>query len=143
MSTVVLWLDENSDSTPSFREKLSQYRSVQIFNQSDDCIDYIKSHLMQTLFLIVSGSLAENVVQQVNQCTNIKQIFVFCASISTHTHWAIDYTDKLLMFDHPDDLLERLWKEMEQHFREQAQECTQQAEELNEQAKQYKQPPCG
>ncbi|CAF4298096.1 unnamed protein product [Rotaria sordida] len=80
-------------------------------------------------------------VPQISQYDNIKQIFVFCASIVSHLHWTIDYTDRLLMFDHPDELLERLWNEMERHFREQAQQCIQQAEELKEQAKQYKQPP--
>ncbi len=143
MQTILLWLDGNAESTPSFRDKLSQYRWVHIFNKSEDCVDYIKAHLMQTLFLVASGSLAEEAVPQVSECPNIKQIFVFCASIASHTHWAINYTDKLLMFDHHDDLLERLWNEMEQHFRQQAQECIQQAEELKEQASQYKQPPCG
>jgi hypothetical protein len=143
MLTVILWLDENSDSTTSFRDELSQYQWVQVFKKSDDCIDYIKTHLVQILFLVASGSLAENVVPQVNECVNIKQIYVFCASIASHTHWAINFTDKLLMFDHQDDLLERLWTEMEQHFREQAQEYTEQAEQLKERAKQYKQPPCG
>jgi hypothetical protein len=143
MSAVILWLDTHADSATGFRDKLLVYQSVQIFTKPDDCIDYIKSHLMQHLFLVVSGSLAEYAVSQVSQCANIRQIFVFCASIASHTHWAIDYTDQLLMFDHQDDLLERLWSIMEQHFREQAQECIQQAEESKERAKQYKQPACG
>ena len=143
MSTVILWLDSNANSTTSFRDKLLQYRSVQIFTEPNECIDYIKTHLMQCLFLVASGSLAENVVPQVNECANIKQILVFCASMASHTHWAADYIDKLLMFDHQDDLLGRLWIEMEQHFREQAQECNQQAEESKERAKEYKQPSCG
>jgi hypothetical protein len=143
MSTVVLWLDMNSDSTTSFRDKLSQYGWVEIFNKPDDCVDYIKAHLIQTIFLVASGSLAENVVPQVSQCANIKQIFVFCASIASHTHWAMNYADRLFMFDHQDDLLARLWNEMAQHFREQAQECIKQADELKERANQYKQPSCG
>jgi hypothetical protein len=144
MLTNILWLDANSDSvTSSFRDKLSQYRWVQTFNKSSDCIDYIKAHLMETFFLITSGSLAEDLVEQVSEYGNIKQIFVFCASIASHTHWAMNYTDKLLMFDHEDDLLARLWIEIEQHFREQAQECIQQADELKKRAKQFKKLSCG
>jgi hypothetical protein len=143
MLTIVLWLDANADSATSFRDKLLQCQSVLIFKKSDECIEYIKSHLMENLFLVVSGSLAEYVVPQVSQYTSIQQIFVFCASIASHTHWAIDYTDRLLMFDHQDDLLERLFIEMEQHFREQAQKCIQQAEEFKKRAQQYKQPSCG
>jgi len=143
MLTFVVWLDANSDSGTNFHGKLSQYRWVQVFTKPDECVNYIKSHLIQYIFFIVSGSLAEHVVPQVSECINIKQIFVFCASIVSHNHWAIDYTDKLLMFDHQDDLLERLWTEMERHFREQAKEFIRQAEELKERAKQYKKPSCG
>lgn len=143
MLTFVLWLDANASSATGFYDKVSQCQSMLIFNKPDDCIEYIKSHLMENLFLVVSGSLAEHVVPQVSQCTNIKQIFVFCASMKSHTDWAMDYTDRLLMFDHEDDLLGRLLIEMENHFREQAQKYIQQAEELKERAKQYKQPSCG
>jgi hypothetical protein len=143
MSTVVIWLDANADSATSFRDQLLSYRSVQIFTKPEECVDYIKSHTMQHIFLIASGSLAEHVVPQINEYTNIKQIFVFCASMAAHTHWAMDYADILFMFDHQDDLLKRLWNEMEQHFREQAQEYIQQAEESKERAKRHKKPTCG
>ncbi|CAF4578395.1 unnamed protein product, partial [Rotaria sp. Silwood2] len=85
----------------------------------------------------------EYVVPQVCQYANIKQIFIFCASIASHTDWAMEYIDQVLMFDHEDDLLERLWNEMERYFREQAQECIQYAEDFKERAKQYKKPSCG
>ena len=144
MSTFIVWLDASVDlPVSSFRGKLSEYKWVQFFSKSNDCIDYIKTHLVQTIFLIVSGSFAENVVSQVNEYNNVKQIFVFCASIASHTHWAINYTDRLFMFDHEDDLLERLWREVEEHFRNLAQQCLQQAEEAKTRANQYKQPSCG
>ena len=144
ISTVILWLDNNIGSpVSSFRDKLSQHESVQCFSKPDDCVDYIKAHLTQTMFLVVSGSFAEYIVPLVSEYDSVKQIFVFCASIVSHAHWAIDYADRLLMFDHEDDLLERLWREIEGHFRNIAQQCLQQAEEFKARADQYKQPSCG
>lgn len=144
LSTTILWLDNNSESSvSSFRDKLSEHQSVQCFNKPDDCVDYIKAHSMQTMFLVVSGSFAEYIVPQVSEYDTVKQIFVFCASIVSHAHWATDYADRLLMFDHEDDLLERLWREIEGHFRDQAQQCLQKAEECKARANQYKQPSCG
>ncbi|CAF3010056.1 unnamed protein product [Rotaria socialis] len=143
MSTYILWLDRNVDSTTSFLEKLSQYQWVQTFTEVDDCVEYIKSHMMQNLFVVASGSLAKFLVPQIHQSSNIKQIFIFSASMASHTEWAMDYIDELLMFDHPDDLLERLWITMGQFFREQAQLYIEQEEKSMERAKQYKQPSCG
>ena len=143
MATTILWVDENAESTTSFGNQLLQYFQVQIFTSSSPCLAYIESHSMQRIFLIVSGSLARTLVPQVYDNEHLKQIFVFCGSIKAHVDWAVDYTEKLLMYEHPDDLLERLWREMEQDFRQQAADCIQQANVLKERADRYKQSGCG
>lgn len=143
MSTIVLWLDANARTVTSFGDQLLKYRWVEIFTEPNLCIDYIKTHPIQTLFLVASGSLAEHVVPEIYECANVKQILIFCASIVSHMHWTSEYVEKLLMYDHPSDLLARLWTEMEEHFRKQADEYIQQAEQLKEEAKQYKQSSCG
>jgi hypothetical protein len=55
----------------------------------------------------------------------------------------MDYCDKLMIFDHGDDLLERLWKDLERNLREQAALYLKRAEEYKQRALQYKQPACG
>lgn len=143
MAATILWVDENAVSTPSFRNQLVQYCPVQIFTNASPCFAYIESHSTQRLFLIASGSIARTLVPQVYNYDHLKQIFIFCGSIKAHIDWAVDYTDKLLMFEHPDDLLERLWREMEQDFRQQAVDCIQQANVLRERADRHKQSGCG
>jgi hypothetical protein len=143
MATTILWVDSNAESTSSFRNQLLQYSQVQIFTSINPCFAYIESHPMQRLFLIASGSLARTLVPQVYNYEHLKQIFVFCRSIAAHTDWAADYIDKILMYDHPDDLLERLWREMEKDFRQQADDCIRQANASKERADQHKQKSCG
>ncbi len=93
--------------------------------------------------MILSGSFAERTVPQIYNLSNLIEIFLFCANVGTYSEWGVDYCEKMLMFDHGDDLLERLWKDLEIKSREQAQLCLQRADDLRQKALAYKQPPCG
>jgi hypothetical protein len=48
-----------------------------------------------------------------------------------------------MIFDHGDDLLERLWKDLESNLRKQATLYSKRADEYKQRALQYKQPACG
>ena len=143
MTPYALWLDVEADLRTSFRDKLLQYSFVKFFTSAEECTQYIEHNPMQNHFLIVSGTLAKNMVAELVNYDNITQIYVFCGSITLHLSWALDYVDKLLMFDHEDDLLQRLWQDMEQDFRARAQRCIEQAEESKKRAQRYKQTSCG
>ncbi|CAF4362909.1 unnamed protein product, partial [Rotaria sp. Silwood2] len=53
-----------------------------------------------------------------------------------------DYCDKMMIFDHGDDLLERLWNDIQSRLRKQATLCLKRADEYKQRALQYKRP-CG
>jgi hypothetical protein len=46
------------------------------------------------------------------------------------------------VFDHEDDLLQRLWSEIQKYLRDQAKQCIKQADECKERARQLQQS-CG
>lgn len=139
----IVWLDSNSvDPASSFLVKLGDHQDVQTFIEVDPCVSYIKSHSEQIIYLIVSCSFASQIVPHIYESLNVSMIFVFCASMKAYIDWAMDFCDKLRMFDHQDDLLQRLWSEIEEYFREQAKRCIQQANEFKERARQLQQS-CG
>ena len=139
----IVWLDSNSiDPASSFRVKLNDHQDVQTFTDIHACVSYIKSHSEQMIFVIVSGCFASQIVPQIYEFSNVLMIFVFCASMKAHTDWAMDFCDKLRMFDHEDDLLQRLWSQIEEYLREEAKQCIKQANECKERAKQLQQS-CG
>lgn len=139
----ILWLDASANtSNGSFLKKLNDSEHVQTFTEVHPCIEYIKCHSEEPIFLIVSGALALQIVPQIYESSNLLTIFVFCASMKTYTEWAIDFCDKLLMFDHEDDLLQKLWLRFEEYSREQAKECIEQAVEFKDRARRLKQS-CG
>ena len=137
----IIWLDNNaSDAQNSFRTKLGD---AQTFTDVDSCVHYIQSRPCESIYLIVSGSFAKQTVPEIYDASNLVQIFLYCGSVSTYSEWAMDYCDKLMIFDHGDDLLERLWNELESNLRQQAALYAQKADECKQQALKFKQPSCG
>ena len=136
----ILWLDVNSsDVQSSFRQKLGE---VQTFINPNDCIEYIQSHSNELIYLIISGSLAKITVPQIYDHANLLQIFLFCGTVAAYTEWGLDYSEKLFIFEHEDDLLARLWKDFEMKLREQMELYLQKADECKQRALLYK-PTCG
>ena len=145
-SPLIVWLDINAnDSVSSFRTKLTQdeHQYVKIFTELNSCLTFIQTNVTQTIFLIVSGSFGSKVVPLIYDCEHIYQIYLFCGSIAAHTSWAMDYTDKMFMFDHEDDLLRRLFKEIEEYLRQLSERYLKEANLCKDRAQVFKQNQCG
>jgi hypothetical protein len=141
MQVCIVWLDSSSsDPHSTFLRKLDN--QAQAFTDVALCVQYIQSHPHQPIFFIVSGSLAKEAVPQVYDLAHMKKILLFCGSVAAYCHWALAYVDKILIFDHGDDLLERLWNELDSNLQEQAETCLKQAREFKDRALQYQQK-CG
>ena len=140
MTVTIVWLDTNAtEPISSFRTKLGE---AVIFTNPDDCIQYIQSHPNESIYLIASGSLGKLVVPEVYHLSNVTQISLYCGSVVAYVEWACDYCDKMLIFDHGDDLLERLWNDLERELRQQGQLFLKRADEFKQRAIRYRQP-CG
>ncbi|CAF1566952.1 unnamed protein product [Rotaria sp. Silwood1] len=123
----IIWLDANSsDPMSSFHAKLGD---AQTFTNVDACVQYIQTHPNECIYLIISGSFAKEVVPQIYESSNLVQIFLFCGSVSAYSEWGMDYCDKMMIFDHGDDVLERLWNDLQSKLREHAAMCLKHAEE--------------
>lgn len=137
----ILWLDSNSlDPMSSFRLKLGNAKT---FTDENDCVQYVQSHSNELMYVITSGSFAKSTIPQIYEYSNVIEIFLFCGSVAAYSEWGIDYCEKMLMFEHEDDLLGRLWKDFEKKLREEAELCLKKAAGFKQKALAYKQPPCG
>ncbi len=124
----------------NFRLKLGD---AQTFTDANDCIQFIQSHPNQLIYLIISGLFAKETIPQIYEYLNLIQIFLFCGSVAAYSEWGFDYCEKMLMYEHGDDLLARLWKELEIKLHEQANLCLKEAEEFKQKGLKYKQSSCG
>ncbi|CAF4140920.1 unnamed protein product, partial [Rotaria sp. Silwood1] len=58
--------------------------------------------------------------------------------VGAYSEWGMDYCDKMMIFDHGDDVLERLWNDLQSKLREHVAMCLKHAEECKQRALQYK-----
>ncbi|UJR38528.1 hypothetical protein I4U23_031196 [Adineta vaga] len=136
----IIWFDSNlTNSIPS---KISVDENLRTFTDISSCTSYIKSHSDEIIFLIVSDSFISEIMKEIHDLSNISMIFYFCISNKSYTDSATKFHSKLLTFDDEDDLIQRLWSEMETYFREQAKQSTKQANQCKERAKKFEQS-CG
>lgn len=85
-----------------------------------ECLELIDRNYHRKIFLITSGSLGQTLIPRVStDYPYVDKIFLFCGSIAFHVDWAIDFTDKLLMYNFPDDLFARVVYEIGVYYMEQ------------------------
>ncbi|CAF1046281.1 unnamed protein product [Didymodactylos carnosus] len=94
---VLILLDFDSNKM-DYNVILNKLRSIvnyiQIFDQSDECVDYVKSVKNEKIFIIVSDMLAEQLIDRVHNEPQLDSIYVFCSdstAIVEHELWTKQY----------------------------------------------------
>jgi hypothetical protein len=94
-SFACLWLDQNVNSTQDNRDTLQELRQVinhlRIFDNSDQCEQYIRQITKEKVVLIVSGSLGQQVVPRLHDLPQFSACYVFCQDEKGNKQWASKY----------------------------------------------------
>ncbi|CAF1498591.1 unnamed protein product [Rotaria sordida] len=84
----LIWLDKdlyNSYEINQVKLKLRQIINyTKMFENTDECVDYISSNENEQVYLLISGSLADIFVPLIYQIEQIKMIYVVCINIQYH-----------------------------------------------------------
>lgn len=88
----VFWLDSEvnkSEENLSAQQQLyNSFNNVEIFENEDQCQEFIRSNSNQPVFLIVSGRLSRTVVPAIQSLGQVIGIYIYCMDESRHTDWA-------------------------------------------------------
>jgi hypothetical protein len=123
---VVMWLDKHIGEPGNNETMKNRFRRVthplETFTDSKSAIDSIHQQQAagKSVFLIVSGSLADEIVPKIFDCECVVQIFLFCANMQKYVAWAEPYINKLMMFDSDEELLIRLTNDIAKYLTEEA-----------------------
>ncbi|CAF1069379.1 unnamed protein product [Didymodactylos carnosus] len=108
----VLWLDTNNNTSEDCLRTIQQLRSVinylKTFTTVDECVEYVKEYYSETLFLITSGELGEQIVPIVHDLTQIQSIYVFCLKQYLHEQWTANYSKVKGVFVNRNNLIRTL-----------------------------------
>ncbi|CAF3302263.1 unnamed protein product [Rotaria sp. Silwood2] len=89
---LLVWLDENIDeSKEEFQKSLSDLRhivaSITIFTDAQECFTCLSDIKDEKILMIVSDSLAQQVVPEFQAIPQLDSIYVFCTNQLVHEQW--------------------------------------------------------
>ncbi|CAF1386387.1 unnamed protein product [Rotaria sordida] len=90
---LLVWLDANIDeSKEDFQNSLKLLRrivaSITTFTDAQQCFDYLSGITKEKAFMIVSGSLGQKFVPEMEAIPQLESVYVFCGNQSYHEQWA-------------------------------------------------------
>ena len=94
---VLIWLDEkieesDNDYLNSIKKLRQTVKTIEIFHNTNECIDYMTKLKNVKSFLICSGSSCESAVPRIHNIDQIYVIYVFCRKKSKYEEWAKDWS---------------------------------------------------
>ncbi|CAF1352040.1 unnamed protein product [Rotaria sordida] len=90
---LLIWLDADFDESKNdYKQSMEQLRNtistIITFTDADQCVDYLTDIKDEKVFLIVSGSLGQYIISEIQACPQLNSVYVFCDNQSMHEHWA-------------------------------------------------------
>ena len=92
-NVLLVWVDSsidenNEDSKHTLEQLRAVVNEVIIFQQVDDCVQFLKTVKNEKALVITSGSLGQDLILQIHHMTQIDAIYIFCSNPARHQSWA-------------------------------------------------------
>jgi tetratricopeptide (TPR) repeat protein len=93
---LLVWLDTNIDvSNDDFRNSVTNLRRIvnhiNIFTKPQKCIDFLSQITEEKAFMIISGSLDQQILTEIHAMSQVDSIYVFCSNKPDHEQWTKDW----------------------------------------------------
>ncbi|CAF1083431.1 unnamed protein product [Rotaria magnacalcarata] len=93
---LVIWVDGNIDeNTEDCRNTLAQLRAavseVNVCTTPEGCIEFLNKMDEGKAFVISSGALGQNLVNDIHGMPKVDAIYIFCGNKARHEPWAKDW----------------------------------------------------
>ncbi|CAF2633795.1 unnamed protein product [Rotaria sp. Silwood2] len=90
---LLVWLDGNIDETKEdFKNSLKTLRhvvaSITTFTDAQECFEFLGEIKTEKVFMMVSGSIGQKFVPEIETLPQLDSIYVFCGNKSFHEQWA-------------------------------------------------------
>ncbi|CAF4234579.1 unnamed protein product, partial [Rotaria sordida] len=90
---LLVWLDGNLDeSNEDFKKSLRRLRrvvaSITTFTDAQECVNFLSEIKREKVFMIISGSLGQHVIPDIEAWPQLESVYVFCRDQVVHEEWA-------------------------------------------------------
>ncbi|CAF1512463.1 unnamed protein product [Adineta ricciae] len=94
---LLVWVDanideENQDCQNILTHLRSVVNDVNIYTQSDPCVQFLKIIGDEKVFVITWGSLGQHLVPEIHGISQVNAIYIFCGNKSRHENWTKNWS---------------------------------------------------
>jgi hypothetical protein len=88
----LIWTDaaidlSNKDCQNTFTQLQNIVNDVRIFTQRDECIDFLTEVDDMKAFLIVEGTLGQQILPLIHDISQLAGVYILCSNVSSHDQW--------------------------------------------------------
>ncbi len=110
---ILIWLDSNiAEYDQYYQSSIFQFRSIinsiNTFIEIDQCIDFLTDVNQEKVFMIISTSLAQQLMPLIQNLSQIDSIYIFCHNQTEHEMWTEQWMKMKGIFTDIDELCESL-----------------------------------
>jgi tetratricopeptide (TPR) repeat protein len=89
----LIWIDaaidlSNKDCQSTFKQLQNIVNDIHIFTQHDECIDFLTETYDMKAFLIVEGTLGQQILPLIHDIPELAGVYILCSNKSSHQQWA-------------------------------------------------------
>ena len=94
--TILVWLDGSlNQKTDTNQSIVNQFRrltnNVETFSDLNLCVQFLTSIEKENIFIVVSGSLGQQLLLQIKDHSPIQSIYIYCGNKTHHEQWVKAY----------------------------------------------------
>jgi len=105
----LIWLDKTIDRTRTILRELTDF--VLLYTDISTCVNYIKLVENERIFLILSGSYADECLQQIHDLPQVDSIFIFCINSDKYQTILEHYRKIVNIFTDENQLVDAIRRE--------------------------------
>ena len=94
-----LSIESNEDSKHTLEQLRAVVNEVTLFQQAADCVQFLETVKKEKALVITSGSLGQDLVQQIHHMAQINAIYIFCGNPARHEPWAAKWSKVKGVYD--------------------------------------------
>ena len=118
-NVLLVWLDGNVDENdPDCRNTITQLRrsmnTINIFHNSDECVDFLIDMQAEKICMIISGTFGEQVVPCIHDLAQVDTIYIHCSNNDYHEQWIKNWSKIKGVFTEITPICEALEKTVRQ-----------------------------
>jgi hypothetical protein len=84
--------ENNEDSQNIIMQLQHVVNSVNLFEDVDECVTFLREKKDEKVIMIILDSLAQLIVPLVHDISQLDSVFIFCTTTKCHEQWAKDWS---------------------------------------------------